>query len=89
MTMKDVTKVMGGLIAGAAIGAAVGILLAPSSGPETQRRIANRSSKLKRKAKNYIDDSLESVRRQLNDRIDKLANDGKQLVNHTTEKVKM
>jgi gas vesicle protein len=87
--MKDVTKIIGGLIAGAAIGAAVGILLAPSSGLKTRKRIASRSRKLKQNAKDYIDDSMESMRKQLNTRIDKLVTSGKQLVNHATERVKV
>jgi gas vesicle protein len=87
--MKDVTKIIGGLIAGAAIGAAVGILLAPSSGLKTRKRIASRSWKLKQNAKDYIDDSMESMRKQLNARIDKLVTSGKQLVNHATERVKV
>lgn len=87
--MKDVKKIVGGFIAGAAIGATMGILLAPTSGPQTRKRIADGSAKLKGNAKSYIDESLEIMRKQINGKIDQLATGGKQIVNHTAEKAKV
>jgi gas vesicle protein len=87
--MNNVKKILGGVVVGAAIGAALGILLAPASGAQTRKRIAAGSSKLKDDAKHYMDDSLETMRREINSKIDKLATGGKQLVNHASEKVKV
>jgi gas vesicle protein len=87
--MKNIKKFAGGFVTGVAIGVTAGMLLAPTSGPQTRERISSGSRKLKNNIKNYVDDSLEVMRRQINGKIDKLAKDGKQLVNDTTEKVKV
>ncbi len=42
MTLDRTLKYTGLAIAGGAIGAAIGILVAPASGAETRRRISNR-----------------------------------------------
>jgi len=87
--MKNIKHFVGGFIAGVAIGAATGILLTPTSGPEIRQRIAKGSRKLKGRAKKHIDDSMETMRRQINGGIDKLATGGKEFVDHTAEKAKM
>ena len=44
--MNSTSKVLLGFIAGAAIGGALGILLAPDKGSETRRRISEKGSEL-------------------------------------------
>jgi gas vesicle protein len=44
--MSNTSKVLLGLIAGAAIGGALGILLAPDKGSETRRKIVEKGSDL-------------------------------------------
>ena len=44
--MNNVSKILVGFIAGAAVGGAVGILLAPDKGSETRRRIVERGSEM-------------------------------------------
>ena len=87
--MKQAQKLIGGLIAGTAIGIAVGMLLAPASGQKTRRKILDGSAKLKDDFISSVDASIESLPKQLNSKIDQLARGGKEVVNHASEKVKM
>jgi gas vesicle protein len=87
--MKQAQKLIGGLIAGTAIGIAVGMLLAPASGQKTRRKILDGSVKLKDDFMSSVDASIEGLRKQLNSKIDQLAKGGKEVVNHASEKVKM
>lgn len=86
--MKDKTKLIGGLIAGTAIGIAVGILLAPTSGEKTRKKIVGSSLKLKDDLMASVSASIENLRTQFNHKIDQLARGGKEAVNHATEKTK-
>ncbi|HXB08621.1 MAG TPA: YtxH domain-containing protein [Puia sp.] len=64
--MNNSTKILIGFIAGAAIGGAFGILLAPDKGSETRRRIVEKG--------NDIGDSIvgfgETVKDKFNDVVD-------------------
>lgn len=87
--MKDSKKIIGALIACSAIGVAVGILLAPASGEKTRKRIVDGSIKLKEDWMTSVDDSIESLRKQLNTKFDQLSRGGKDVVNHAIEKAKV
>ncbi len=50
----EVKSLVGGLLAGAAIGVAIGILLAPASGRETRGKIIKRSKVLVDDLKNVV-----------------------------------
>jgi gas vesicle protein len=87
--MKDQQKLFGGLIAGTLLGIAVGILLAPSSGEITRKKIIDGSVGLKDDLMASVNGSIESLRKQFISKIDQLAQGGKEVVNHTSEKVKV
>jgi gas vesicle protein len=80
---------IGGLLAGAALGLAAGILLAPASGPQTRKKLIKGSEKLKDDLLSSVEDSLDTLRSQFNSKIDKLASKGKEAINHTSERVKV
>ena len=67
MSDKDSTstKVLGALILGAAIGAALGILLAPEKGSETRRKLAKGAKdftdNLKDKFNSHLDEDSEDM----------------------------
>jgi len=84
--MKE-SKLIGGLIAATAIGVAIGLLLAPSSGQQTRKKIIDGSLKLKDDFRSSVDASIEALRKQINSRIDQLAKGGKEVVNSASEKV--
>ena len=87
--MKESQKLIGGLIAATAIGVAIGLLLAPSSGQQTRKKIIDGSLKLKDDFRSSVDASIEALRKQINSRIDQLAKGGKEVVNSASEKVKV
>jgi len=84
--MKDPKSLIGGFIAGAALGIAAGILLAPDSGQRTRKKIVDGSIKLKDDLMHSVDSSLESIRRQVTSKIDQLARGSKQNGDQVTEK---
>jgi gas vesicle protein len=62
------TDAVGFFITGAAVGAAVGLLLAPKSGEQTRKEIRRFS----KKAVNRIDDLQSDVREEINDRYEQV-----------------
>jgi len=86
--MKE-SKLIGGLIAATAIGVAIGLLLAPSTGKQTRKKIVDGSLKFKDDFMSSVDSSIEALRKQINSRIDQLAKGGKEVVNSASEKVKV
>jgi gas vesicle protein len=87
--MKDSRNLIGGLIAGTAMGIAIGMLLAPASGGETRKRITDGSVKLKDDVMSSVDESIESLKNQFNKRADMLAKGGKDLANHAGDRAKL
>jgi gas vesicle protein len=61
--MSNTSKILLGFIAGAAIGGALGILLAPDKGSETRRKIVEKGSDLG----DSITDFGETVKEKFND----------------------
>jgi gas vesicle protein len=87
--MKDSKSLIGGLIAGTAMGIAIGMLLAPASGEKTRKRIVDGSAKLKGDLMTSVDESIEKLRTQFNTRTDMLAKGSKDLINHASDKAKL
>ena len=80
--MKNAKKLVGGLIAGAAIGIAIGVLLAPSSGLKTRKKLVRGSLQVKDDVMASVDDTIDALRKQFNRKIDQLAQGGKEAINH-------
>ena len=59
MTMNDVYKVGGGLLVGAALGGAAGMLLAPKSGKETREDIKAKAVEVQEKTQAVIEETKE------------------------------
>jgi len=87
--MKDSKNLIGGLIAGTAMGIAIGMLLAPASGESTRKRIVDGSVKLKDDLLTTVDDSMENLKKQFNTRAEMLAKGGKEIINQANEKTKL
>jgi gas vesicle protein len=64
--MNNSSRILLGFIAGAAIGGALGILLAPDKGSETRRKIAEKGSELG----DSIVDLGETVKEKIHDVVD-------------------
>jgi gas vesicle protein len=82
-------NLIGGFLAGAAIGVAAGLLMAPYSGAKARRKLVRGSQKIKRNVVDYVENSMDSLRDQVNDKIEKIAKRSKDTFNHVSEKVKM
>ncbi|MBS1749189.1 MAG: YtxH domain-containing protein [Bacteroidetes bacterium] len=60
--MKADSKVLLGLLAGAAIGAIAGILFAPDKGSETRKKIAKNTNEIGENLKSSFNDFVDSVK---------------------------
>ncbi|HEY5919815.1 MAG TPA: YtxH domain-containing protein [Chryseolinea sp.] len=87
--MKGSQKVIGGLVAATAIGVAIGLLLAPSSGKNTRKKLIDGSMKLKDDVMSSVDASIDALRKQLSAKIDQLAKGSKDVVSQASDKIKM
>jgi gas vesicle protein len=59
---NDTKKMIGALLIGTAVGAAIGILFAPAKGSETRKAIGQKSGELTDALKEKISDFLESIK---------------------------
>ncbi len=82
-------NLIGGLLAGAAIGVAIGILLAPSSGKQTRGDLASGSRKLTDSLKGTVEDSIESLKGKFNYGVDEAVKRGKDTANNLGDKIKV
>ena len=86
---NDPKNLIGGFIAGAAVGIAIGMLLAPNDGRKTRQKIVDGSVKLKDNLVGTVNESIEKLKDQFNTKIDQMAKEGKQKVDYTSEKIKV
>jgi gas vesicle protein len=82
-------NLIGGMIVGIALGVAAGLLLAPSSGEKTRKKLVKGSMKLKNNVKDYVKSSVGALGDQFNAKIEQLAKTGKETINHVSERVKL
>lgn len=81
--MKTRNTVLG-LLAGVAVGATLGVLLAPDKGENTRKKIAGKSKEAKDKLKKGFDDFLDTV----SDKFSSLKENGEELLNKEKEAIK-
>lgn len=62
---RTALKVAGGILAGAAAGAIAGVLLAPDSGKNTRRKIAEKSKKVAADVKAKVSSSFKNVKSRI------------------------
>ena len=86
--MNTTSKIIGGFIVGAAVGAAAGVLLAPQSGRKTRQKISDESRRMTDQLSNAMSRSLESAKDVYNRKLDEYAKNGKLTIENLKEKVK-
>lgn len=75
---------IGGLLAGAAIGVAIGLLLSPSTSAKTKEKLMTGARRLKNSL-----GGMETFKESFNHGVDEVANRGKQVIDSTSERVKV
>ena len=77
--MKTSLKIVGGIVAGAAVGALTGLLLAPDSGKKTRKKIADESDKLKGFVQSAVDEKLKEAKGVYKNMEEKYVSNGKKI----------
>jgi len=85
----DSKRMIGGLLAAAAIGAAIGILLAPNSGKRTRAKLIKGSRELTDNLEETVEDSIELLKEKFNSGVDEVFKKGKELIGHANDKIKV
>lgn len=85
----DSKRMIGGLLAAVAIGAAIGILLAPNSGERTRSKLIRGSRKLTDDLQETVEESIDSLKVKFNSGVDEVVRKGKEMINHTSDRVKV
>lgn len=86
--MNSTTKIIGGFLAGAALGVATGLLMAPDSGKRTRKKIMDKSKEVGDQVAKSVAKTLEGVKSTYNQKVDEFANTGKSSIDTVREKVK-
>jgi gas vesicle protein len=81
-------SLIGGILAGAAVGVAIGMLLAPESGAKTQEKLVKGARKLGDDLMQTAEGSIQSVKDRFNSRVDDVAKRSKEGINSLSERVK-
>lgn len=79
--------VLGGLLLGALAGAAAALLLAPQSGKDTRRQIQEKSTEIRDRTTELVDDTMAKVRTNANKMTMELKNRGHQVASEQLENV--
>jgi gas vesicle protein len=81
-------KSLPGILVGLAVGAVVGILLAPESGQKTRKRIASDTDSFFKDLQDQLQDGIDSIKSQYNDYVDSAVNKTQDLVGQAKKKAK-
>jgi gas vesicle protein len=83
--IMNAKHLIGGIFAGVAVGAAIGILLAPASGTKTRMKLQDGSRKLM----DELRSNVEELKDKYNHSVDEIASRGKAGISAVREKVKV
>ncbi|SOD78911.1 YtxH domain-containing protein [Spirosoma fluviale] len=81
-------KALPGILVGLAVGAIVGILLAPESGQKTRKRISSESDSFFKDLQDQLQSGLESIKSQYNDYVDSATEKTQDVVSQAKRKAK-
>jgi gas vesicle protein len=81
-------KVINGILVGAAIGAGLALLFAPSSGDKTRKFLTKGSKKYSRQALEAVSAYIDDLKKNYNEKVESIAEDGKSSIDSLKETVK-
>lgn len=87
--MMNAKSLIGGILAGAAVGVAIGMLLAPDSGAKTQKKLVKGARQLGDSLMGTAEESIRAVKDRFNSKVDEVAKRGREGVDVVSERVKM
>ncbi|HEY4656326.1 MAG TPA: YtxH domain-containing protein [Cyclobacteriaceae bacterium] len=87
--MNATAKIIGGFLAGAALGVAAGLLLAPESGRKTRKRILDKSKEVTDQVAKTVASTMDTVKSSYNKKLEDYANSGKSTIDTMKEKIKV
>ena len=85
----ETKKLIGGILIGATVGVAVGLLFAPASGKQTRKKIASKSDGLMKDVRKSIKSSVGSLRDKYNNGVDHTAKRSKEVISNISEHAKI
>ena len=81
-------KSLPGILVGLAVGAVVGVLLAPQSGRKTRKQISSESDSLFKDLQDQLQSGLENIKKQYNDYVDTAASRSQEIVSRVERRTK-
>lgn len=81
-------KSLPGILVGLALGAVVGMLMAPESGKKTRKRISSESDSFFKDLQDQLQSGLDNIKNQYNDYVDSTTEKTQDLVSQAKRKVK-
>lgn len=85
--MNKEIKVLSGFILGAIAGGAAGLLLAPSSGKRTRKKLKRQSRKMVQEAKDTLAEVADEAVVMVNEGLEDFSTKGRESVNKLKEKI--
>jgi gas vesicle protein len=80
-------KSLPGILVGLAVGAVVGVLLAPSSGKKTRKRISSDTDSFFKDLQEQLQSGLDNIKSQYNDYVDAASSKADDLISQAKKKV--
>ena len=87
--MNTSLKVVGGVLLGAAIGAGIGLLVAPSSGRKSREFLTKKSKKYSREALDAATEYIDGLKKGYNKKLESYAKNGKSSIEDLKEAIKL
>lgn len=79
--MNNTGKSSLALLAGIAIGAGIGVLLAPKAGKELRDELATKAGDIKNDILDVANEKIAAIRKQVENKVDKLESKGEKVIN--------
>jgi len=87
--MNTTLKVVGGVLLGAAVGAGIGLMVAPTRGAKLQGLLKKKSKKYSREALEAASAYIDGLKKSYNKKVDTYAENGKYSIDSLKDSIKL